>query len=360
MKNPLKTGAAIVACALFTLVATLTLSATGITIRRPMANQRFRVGELIGLEWQHNPAHAGKEVILRITLTPTQTQTLDFPVSTQLADELITVPGPVSGNTFTWVIPFDFPVGNYEITVIEVIQGDLGSISWENVPVEIRPLPSIKFAERYGATNRVGTFPKFNFTMLGAELSEVRAFLSKDGTILGRLGGSLGYVSSGNLNNRGDVSWDLTQYIVGQNEYRLPAAGTGYSVVLGIMKTPWIDSQIPSRRTGDFVDFDETEKFTLTPPAPFLFGGIQKFPTPRGILYVIGETGIPYSLSYSTELGGGWVPVGKFVSGAEITTITVELPPNRPVGFFRLEPNNAGQTLANMGTREAKVSLTVK
>ena len=194
--------------------------------------------------------------------------------------------------------------------------------------------PLVTFKERYGGTNKLGTFPVFAFTMTGGELPEMKAFLFKDRKFVGEIAYTMGF---DNRSRKGVVNWEVGGYLTNRI-ILLPEPGSGYSVKLGILKDP------TSVRSGgplpeDFKATDETDQFVLTPSAPFIFRSVDRAADKfQATMYIVGKIGSSYVISRTTDLGAGWTVIGRITPAFEVVRVVVNLPTEIPtVGLFRLE-----------------------
>ena len=196
-------------------------------------------------------------------------------------------------------------------------------------------VPLVKFKELYGGTNRLGTFPVFQFTMTGGELSLMKPFLYKDSKFIGEIAYTMGF---DNRSRKGVVNWEVGGYLSNRVIF-LPQPGSGYTVKLGILKDP------TSVRSGgplpeDFRAADETDQFVLTPSAPFIFRSVDRGADLKyqATMYIVGKIGSSYVISRTTDLGAGWTVIGRITTAFEVVRVVVNLPAEIPtVGLFRLE-----------------------
>lgn len=209
--------------------------------------------------------------------------------------------------------------------------------------VTVEKPPIITLTERYGKPIRVGDFPVFRLKMSGTDAGGLRAFLKKDGVVLGHL---LMRFRAHFTSDTVTLEWRLTRYVTESKAIRLASAGDGYQVFVGILKSRYDTVNETKFSTGAFIATDETERFTLTPPPPIVVHhddeqiNLRTGEVNAITFYVIGFPGEKYTVYSSSTLERWWNAL-TFTAHEEVMELAVETQGEDsallPYGFFALE-----------------------
>lgn len=297
MKIPISVAVISVFCAYQSPSAAEETTAERLTILAPNGGTQF-TDRPLDVTWSHPSSYAGKKVFAAITLMPkADVGTARGSHYLVLSEKISVALAARPTERRTLIIPVTVPLGEYTLAIVEVPESDFAAISSDKSDEVIRITrpPKIQLtASAFASEFTIGDSPEFPFSLEGPDRYGIEAFLLKDGGV-----GGVVWWSTNETERATSLRWQWTRYY-SESGPHFPKTGTGYRVLIGVLKDLTQSSYIPGvgLRLDAFESYDVTPTFRITGTLPRVLteptGAEREF-----YIWVIGEPGSPFVLARS-------------------------------------------------------------